>query len=67
MADNLGPLPQVHPRELPCQKARAELADGLAQWRKRHNLTEAEYLSLVLAELSLHVGFLVNVERRPGA
>jgi hypothetical protein len=62
--DDLGPFPRVHPRSDITAAAKNELAAFLLDWRERHRLTEAEYLSLVLGETAKRADQLVGIERR---
>jgi hypothetical protein len=58
-----GPWLKIHPRHVPTERARRELANFLLEWRTRHALTEAEYLMLVAEPVASEAGGLVRHER----
>ena len=49
-------LPRIHPREQPCQRARLEIEQAIADAVKKHNLTTAEQLRIVNAVCSDWIG-----------
>lgn len=62
--DDLGPLPTLHPRHVPCAVAGNELSLFLLDWQRKHELTATEF-QLILAEaMRSNLQFLVQIERR---
>jgi hypothetical protein len=64
MPHDLGPLPLVHPRQEPVERARRELAGWVIDFAKRHDLTLAEELSLLAELLHDKLARCVRSERR---
>jgi hypothetical protein len=58
---------RVSPRDIACQQARCELMLWLLEWRGKHELTAAEYLSLVAGAAAEDATLLVKVERKRGS
>lgn len=54
---------KLHKRHVPVQTANKELIMFLHEWRERHDLTEAEYLSLMTDRLSHSLSWCVKGER----
>lgn len=63
-ADDLGPLPMLHPRHELVQRAKVELMALLIDWSRKHELTISEELSLLSDEMSSSLHRCVNTERR---
>lgn len=61
---DLGPLPLIHPRVLPMQKAETDLIGLVIEWKDRHGLTLAEELLLLASELHRTLSLAVRSERR---
>ncbi len=61
---DLGPLPTVHPRHEPVEKARRELDDWVYGWRLAHELTLSEELALLSELLHEKLEQCVRSERR---
>jgi hypothetical protein len=62
--NDMGPLPRVHPRVMPVERARGELAELLLAWRDRHALTLSEELALIADHLHGALSRCVRSERR---
>ena len=63
-ARDLGPLPKEHPREGVLLLAQQELYVYIHGLRHRHNLTSAEFMSVLTHVLDSFAMALVRVERR---
>jgi hypothetical protein len=55
----------LHPRTLPEQRARGDLARLLSEWIERHDLTYLEALRCLTAEQTSLLGYALRVERHP--
>lgn len=62
--DDLGPLPQVHPRHYLVTKAAGEFDTFVAAWWDRHGLTPSEALSIVSREVTRSLETCVRSERK---
>ena len=52
-----------HPRDLQCQEAGTELVAFINDWRRRHNLTNPEFLWLMLTPVTAYVQQMGIIER----
>lgn len=66
MSDDLGPLPTIHPRHVPCELAKRELESFLIDLQAKHKLSAAEYVALVSGAVSGYAHLLVRSERKGG-
>lgn len=64
MPNDLGPLPEEHPRERVYNVAKAELGALLGEFRTKHGLTSAEYIQLMLDNLEFYTRILMAKERK---
>ena len=73
MADDLGPLPRIHPRESICKKRQHELEKVIGEWRREtaKTLTTAELLSTIAQvlheELCWTLRTAIRIERHGDA
>jgi hypothetical protein len=75
LAEELGPLPTIHPRETVCRQAQEELFQTITTWRRKWGddagLTPTERLSIIQHVLNDEVGsalkYAIRVERHGDA
>lgn len=63
--EDLGPLPSDRGPPQTEQAALSDLEDVLMQWRRRHNVTSAEFFAYVHRIMAFYAGQLVTRERQP--
>ena len=51
---------RLHPREMPVQRASADLRQAVCDWRDRHDLTEAETLAVLTEVLGGSIGSIAK-------
>lgn len=54
---------KLHPRHVPVEEARRELAEFVVAWQQRHGLTLAEELAIFAETLNGQLWLLVKHER----
>jgi hypothetical protein len=65
MSVDIGPLPEVHPRDDDVQNARKELDKQIEDIRIWYNLTSAELMVILLGAMADFSRSLLKIERRP--
>lgn len=70
LAEELGPLPKLHPKEIVCSRAEDELFQTITTWRRKwrkDGLTSTEELQIIQNVLSSQVGqalkYAIRMER----
>lgn len=59
--------PDLYPRFRPCASARAYIAEAITDMVKGHDLTTAEVVSILAAEIQGWIGVEIERERKPPA
>ncbi len=59
------PLPKVHPRVFVVQQARNELSSAALDIQRRHDLTTAEYLAILVELMQSDLKYAIRAERHP--
>lgn len=57
-------MSRLHPRERVVRQAQLDLMEALNDWQRDHELTDAEYVSLVANELGSRIGSLTRMQIR---
>ena len=63
MKDDMGPLPEVHPRSVIVRRAETELMGLVIDWHQKHELTLCEQLAIQAGLLSSSLWRAVRSER----
>src|SRR4051794_13547501 len=64
MPDELGPLPECHPRELPTLKALSEMMDAVQEIKERHSLSFAELMWCLASVTTSWSGIILGLDRK---
>jgi len=56
---------KLRKRERMVARAESELGNWLIEWRKRHDLSDAEYLQCLVEAMQLNLKWALRAERDP--